>query len=168
MTRVRGVAVVWLALVCAWLGAQEIAPGTTIIATGVHALDGDSLRVRSEGAEIELRLWGIDAPEKGQANADEAQQALATLTVNRQLTVFVVEVDRFARPIVRLRSGTIDVNQRLIEAGWAWWFRRFAAGMPAYGAAERQARAARRGLWRDPTPEAPWEFRDRQAALAAP
>jgi len=165
--RMRGVALALLCLGSSWLAGQELLPGTTIAATGVRAIDGDSLRVRIAGTEIELRLWGIDAPEKGQPGADEAQQALATLTVDRPLTAFVVEVDRFKRPIVRLRSGAIDVNLRLIEAGWAWWFRRFAPAMPAYGEAERKARAARRGLWRDPAPEAPWDFRDRQTAQDA-
>lgn len=148
-----------LAVTTVW--SQDLVVGTQVTGVGVHALDGDSLRVRIGDANVEVRLWGIDAPERGQLAADEARQALATLTVDRPLRLQVVDIDRFQRPIVRVYMGTIEVNQRLILAGWAWWFRRFASTEKSYGEAEQQARTARRGVWRDANPEPPWLYRDR-------
>lgn len=159
---------VWLrilflaALVGTTVWSQDLVVGTSVTGIGVHALDGDSLRVRIGDADVEVRLWGIDAPEQGQPAADEARQALATLTVDRTLRLQVVAIDRFERPIVRVHVDTIEVNQRLILAGCAWWFRRFASTEKSYGEAEQQARTARRGLWRDANPEPPWLYRDRQ------
>ncbi len=151
-----------LAVTTVW--SHDLVVGTQVTGIGIHALDGDSLRVRINAADVEVRLWGIDAPEHRQPWADEARQALATLTVERTLRIQVVDIDHFKRPIVRVYLGTIEVNQRLILAGWAWWFRRFASTEKSYSEAEQQARTARRGLWRDANPEPPWLYRDRQAA----
>lgn len=51
-----------------------------------------------------------------------------------------------------------------IKRGMAWHFKRYEAeqtpeNRAAYSVAEREARAAKRGLWIDPAPIAPWDFR---------
>jgi endonuclease YncB( thermonuclease family) len=53
----------------------------------------------------------------------------------------------------------------------AWWYREYANEQTAedrasYAAAEEEARAFRRGLWKDVNPVPPWEWRKnrRQAA----
>ena len=51
-----------------------------------------------------------------------------------------------------------------IETGMAWHYKRYEREqLPehrvAYARAEGAARAERRGLWRDPKPVPPWEFR---------
>jgi endonuclease YncB( thermonuclease family) len=58
----------------------------------------------------------------------------------------------------------IDVGEAQIEQGMAWWYRVFAHVQPAaqlrvYEADELAARASRAGLWRDPQPVPPWEWR---------
>lgn len=62
------------------------------------------------------------------------------------------------------RGKPIDVNQAMLDAGLAWYFWRFESDLPAekrapYRAAEAAARKARRGLWSEPGPQAPWDFR---------
>lgn len=57
-----------------------------------------------------------------------------------------------------------DVGLAQIQRGLAWHFKRYereqsAADRAAYARAEEEARAARRGLWRDASPVAPWDFR---------
>jgi hypothetical protein len=59
-----------------------------------------------------------------------------------------------------------DINLAMVQSGHAWWFRKYADEQPAvdrrrYAAAENAARAERIGLWRDPSPMAPWDWRDR-------
>jgi endonuclease YncB( thermonuclease family) len=58
------------------------------------------------------------------------------------------------------------VNIEQIKAGVAWHFKRYEEEQPladrlAYGQAESEALAARRGIWGEPQPVAPWEFRRR-------
>jgi endonuclease YncB( thermonuclease family) len=60
-----------------------------------------------------------------------------------------------------------DVGLILVRAGLAWHFKRFESEQSrddrlAYAQAERVARQDAIGLWADQTPQAPWEYRDRQ------
>jgi endonuclease YncB( thermonuclease family) len=55
------------------------------------------------------------------------------------------------------------VNGRLVEEGHAWqWSRGERRGQLEQ--LERSAQRARRGIWTDPRPVAPWVFRREQAA----
>jgi endonuclease YncB( thermonuclease family) len=44
-----------------------------------------------------------------------------------------------------------SLNQKLVRAGYAWWFRRYSAD-PLLARLEADARLTRRGLWADPRP----------------
>jgi endonuclease YncB( thermonuclease family) len=51
-----------------------------------------------------------------------------------------------------------NVNRELIRLGWAWWFRKYSHDV-TLGTLEAEARASGRGLWADPHPIPPWEWR---------
>ncbi|MCU0932588.1 MAG: thermonuclease family protein, partial [Serpentinimonas sp.] len=60
-----------------------------------------------------------------------------------------------------------DASLAQLQAGLAWHYKEYEREQPredrlAYAEAEDAARAARRGLWQDRQPLAPWDFR-RQA-----
>src|SRR5262245_26798611 len=57
-----------------------------------------------------------------------------------------------------------EVIFHIINRGMAWFYRAYAKELSrddatAYVAAEERARREKRGLWIDPSPVAPWEFR---------
>ena len=52
-----------------------------------------------------------------------------------------------------------SLNQELIKAGLAWWFRKYSKDL-RFGDLERQARMAKRGLWIEQYPVGPWEWRN--------
>lgn len=52
-----------------------------------------------------------------------------------------------------------SLNQELIKAGLAWWFRKYSQDL-RLGELERQAREAKRGLWAGSQPVPPWEWRE--------
>jgi hypothetical protein len=54
-------------------------------------------------------------------------------------------------------DGT-DVSLDIIRAGFGWHYTQY-SNDARYAAAEQEARAARRGLWQDSAPIAPWEYR---------
>ena len=58
----------------------------------------------------------------------------------------------------------LDANLAQIRDGFAWHYKQYEADQPAedrpvYAKAEEAARAAKAGLWADPNPQPPWDFR---------
>jgi micrococcal nuclease len=126
----------------------------------VAVLDGDSLKVLRDGAEVEVRLLGVDAPEGGQAFGSVSKRALSNLVFGRTVHVAVRELDRYGRSVARVTVEGTDVGLELVRGGFAWHYTRYLDDA-AYAAAQREAQSARRGLWQDPAPVAPWEYRPR-------
>jgi micrococcal nuclease len=60
-----------------------------------------------------------------------------------------------------------NINQEMVEGGWAWQYRKYDRSK-ALADAEACARSAKRGLWADAHPVAPWEWRAAQRSLKAP
>lgn len=130
-----------------------------------HVFDGDSFIARNSlGDEVEIRLFGIDAPEKHQPWSRRSREALRKLLGGNALIVDTVTVDSYGRTVavVSLPDGT-DVNRAMIGAGHAWVYRRYTDD-PALIELEDEARSAQRGLWRLPPAERipPWEWRQRK------
>ncbi len=127
----------------------------------VGVIDGDSIRVLHDGQAEQIRLLGIDCPEKRQPFGTRAKEYTSELAFGHDVTVYVDKRDRYGRRLaeVLLPDGRI-LNQELIKAGLAWWFRKYSKD-PRLGELERQAREAKRGLWVDPRPVPPWEWRER-------
>jgi endonuclease YncB( thermonuclease family) len=61
----------------------------------------------------------------------------------------------------RILDGT-NVNHTLIEDGWCWWYWKYAPGDTVLEGLEKEAREAKNGLWADPQPVPPWEWRRRK------
>lgn len=125
----------------------------------VGVLDGDTITVLVGREQRRVRLAGVDAPEKGQAFGQRSKQALSQMIFGREVTVVSTGRDRYERTlgIVQLMDGS-SVNERLVENGWAWHYTRYSNDR-RLSELETRARAARRGLWADPSPVAPWDFR---------
>jgi endonuclease YncB( thermonuclease family) len=105
------------------------------------------------------------APEKGQPFGEVSRQNLARLVFDRNVRAECYKEDRYRRQVCRLFDGSRDVALAQLDAGLAWWFRRYAAEQPPqeraeYASAEDRARADAVGLWRDRDPVPPWEWRN--------
>jgi endonuclease YncB( thermonuclease family) len=130
--------------------------------------DGDTVTVLdSARLQHRVRIAGIDAPEKAQAFGTTAKENLARLAFGKQAEVRCNKRDRYGREVCSVYVGALDVGLEQVRGGYAWWFREYAREQSpedrkSYAAAESEARAARRGLWRDAGPIAPWDWR-RQA-----
>lgn len=125
---------------------------------------GDSLTVQdSQSKQHRVRLLGIDAPEKEQAFGPAARQKLSALVFGKSVTVEYQKSDRSGRPLGKVLMGSVDVNLEMLKAGLAWYYPNDTdlplKDRPLYARAEQEARAAKRGLWQDESPQPPWEFR---------
>ena len=164
-----GTAVV-IASVLALVPARPQAGTRAVAGKVVRVADGDTLTVATrDGTRVKVRLYGIDAPEvrhertPGQAGGAEARQALKSLTLGRTVRVDVVEADAHGRTVGVVFEAGVNINLAMVREGWAWAYRRYLATPYAseFIEAEREARAKRLGLWRQPNPLPPWEFRRR-------
>jgi len=51
------------------------------------------------------------------------------------------------------------VHHELIKDSWCWWYQKYAPLNAEIERLEREAREAKKGLWADPQPIPPWEWR---------
>ncbi len=126
----------------------------------VGIADGDTIQVLREGKAVKVRLYGIDAPEKAQAFGTQAQKFTGDMVFQKTVTVAIRDADRYGRLVgeVKLPDGR-SLNQELVRAGLAWWYRQYAPHDPTLAQLEAEARTAKRGLWADAQPVPPWQWR---------
>ena len=166
-TRGHGIGgVVWLLLILLpALGHAEQFTGKVV---GIS--DGDTLNVLRAGKAVKVRLHGIDTPERAQAFGTRAQQFTSELAFGNEVTVVVRDTDRYGRVVGEVRLPEPDgrnLNQELVKAGMAWWYKQYAPNDTTLAQLEADARAAQRGLWAEAHPVPPWAWR-RGDARACP
>lgn len=170
--------VVWV-LFLAWFSLSvsiaQAAPKTYWL-TGkvIRVSDGDTFTLRNDSNQT-IRLASIDAPEKksgpqrpAQPYSEPSREFLANLVAGKILTLTCYETDRYGRHICDVpiespgQTSSTTANRLLVQAGLAW------ANQQAGGKylrdqslleLEQQARQAKRGLWVEPHPVAPWVWR---------
>lgn len=126
----------------------------------VGVADGDTISVMYRGATIRVRLNAVDCPEKGQAFGNVAKRFTSDWAFGKVVTVTPMKLDQYGRTVgdVRTPDGR-SLSDDLVAAGLAWWYRYYAPDDARLEALELEARRAKRGLWADPNPVPPWDFR---------
>ncbi len=122
--------------------------------------DGDTLTFVYNDHRREVQLYGIDCPELQQKFGERAKQATRQWASGQAVTVKAWGVDPYTGHmvgIVVLPDGR-RLNHALARAGLAWWDPEYPKETEL-AALEAEARAAKRGLWAEPTPLPPWDFR---------
>jgi endonuclease YncB( thermonuclease family) len=127
----------------------------------VRVADGDTLDVLVYRRPVRVRLAQIDAPEMRQAFGRQARQTLVSLTFRQNVTVIEGGHDRYGRIVGTVYVGRVNVNRELVRRGMAW-ASRYHFGDPALIRIEAEARRQKRGLWANPYPAPPWNFRKRR------
>jgi endonuclease YncB( thermonuclease family) len=159
----RATALLMLAGCLAALPAHADFAGTV---ASVH--DGDTLTVRTNDRTIRLRLAEIDAPERAQAFGEHSRQSLVELCAGKRVHVVIARgTDRYGRTLGRISCEGVDANAEQVRRGMAWIFDRYAVDLNLY-ALQADARAAGRGLWADPQPLPPSEWRRSRLQASVP
>lgn len=121
--------------------------------------DGDTLTVLEPNqSSRRIRLAQIDAPEKTQAFGESSKSSLSRLVFGQTVRIEVETQDRYGRTVGTVFLEGLDINLEQVKLGMAWVYRRYAHD-PLYLEAEATARTERKGLWKDPSPKAPWDYR---------
>jgi endonuclease YncB( thermonuclease family) len=129
--------------------------------------DGDTVTVL-DNANVahKIRLAGIDAPEKKMPYGLECRQALVDEVLTKPVTVEWTKHDRYQRLVGKVMVDGLDANLEQLKRGCAWHYKQYASEQSpldraVYANAEIIARQAGKGLWADPAPVPPWEWRHR-------
>lgn len=125
--------------------------------------DGDTYRVlREDGRLVDVRLWGVDAPERGQPYGRAAAEAARRLVGGKTIRVSVEATDEYGRLLSRVEVEGRDVARELVRQGLAWRVEGQARGNRSLARLQQEARSAGQGLWAQPDPTPPWEWRRQQ------
>jgi endonuclease YncB( thermonuclease family) len=125
--------------------------------------DGDTVVVVTDrGKKLEVRLDGIDAPEKArkgraaQRFADRSTDSLKRLAMNRRVTLEGTRTDRYGRRVavlwVQQGGSALDAGLMQVQLGMARIVPRYLPELPAelrasYRYAEAIAKSRGRGIW---------------------
>ena len=114
----------------------------------VGVIDGDSIAMLHDGRQEQIRLWGIDCPERGQDFGTRAKQATSALVFGKLAEVEPVTRDRCGRTVAFVLVRDTLVNEELIRQGFAWVFTRYCDKpiCQEWKALEEEAREERRGV----------------------
>ena len=139
--------------------ALSAAADVTGVVTRVS--DGDTIWVTDASRlRHKVRLLDIDAPESAQPFGAESTAYLKSLVGGRTVRVAGDGHDMYGRVLGVVWLDGEDVNLKMVREGMAWVYRHSANAQ--YAAAQKEARAARRGLWAAPSPTDPFDWRKKQ------
>jgi endonuclease YncB( thermonuclease family) len=131
--------------------------------TGI--VEGDTVKVRILGKpQIKVRIAFIDAPEKGQAFDQRAKHAMSELVFGKDVILQPHTIDRSGRLVARVLVDGQDAGLELLKQGLCWVYEKSVGEASAlvqarYRNAQEAAQAQKAGLWQDPDPVPPWEWR---------
>lgn len=130
---------------------------TSYTAKCKHVFDGDSFSALKDGdtEPFEIRLYGIDAPERGQEYAKQSREELIKLIRNKSIRVEVMDTDRYGRTVAKVFRNGLYINLELLKRGLAWFYSYHAGADDELRQAQEYARAHKNGLWQSDTPISP-------------
>ena len=76
------------------------------------------------------------------------------------MTLHVTGIGRYKRTLAVVLLDGVNVNLEMVRRGLAWRFVKYSKDKALLDA-QNAAKGARRGLWADPGPVPPWEWRAR-------
>jgi endonuclease YncB( thermonuclease family) len=124
--------------------------------------DGDTVVLLMDGKEQTIRLGHVDCPESKQPFGRRAKQFTSDMCFGEYVTLQVDEKNKYDRnkrliAEIILANGR-NVNKELVKNGLAWHFVQYSKD-EEYAALEVEARKSRYGVWSQPDPIAPWDWR---------
>lgn len=122
--------------------------------------DGDTIDILFNGKPLTIRFAHIDCPEKKQPFGNVAKQFTADKCFGQNVAILnEKKFDRNKRLIGEvINEQGENVNKELVKAGLAWHYLKYSTDA-SYSDLEAIARQSKVGLWSDPNPTPPWDWR---------
>ena len=140
-----------------------LAPGVeaeTLSGTVISVVDGDTLTILdAQKRRYRVRLGQVDAPESNQAFGIQSARSLHGLCFRKTAKVEWQDKDRHDRHVGHVTCEGVDVNAEQVRRGMDWVSPRSTQPGSLLYELEAYARVRGIGLWSDPRPVPPWDWR---------
>lgn len=126
----------------------------------IRVTDGDTIVVLADNKKIKIRLYGVDCPEMKQKYGKQARQFTSSHAKGKTVQV-KQKGESYNRIVGIVHADDLCLNSELLKSGHAWYSSKYCRETvcTAWKAYELTAKRMGRGLWSDPDPVPPWEFR---------
>lgn len=125
--------------------------------SGVNS--GHELIVQEADNTHKINLYGILSPSKGAPQAEKARLFLETIAFGRVVEVEIVSPSAPRRLYALVRMDGKNLNEEILREGLAWVNKKacFLDVCEKWEALQEEAKAAKKGVWSDPSGTPPWE-----------
>jgi endonuclease YncB( thermonuclease family) len=122
--------------------------------------DGDTVVViDAANNQTTLRLAEVDCPEKAQAFGNKAKQFTSDQVYLKQIKYKVTTTDRYGRSIAKVYyDNNKYLSAEIIKNGFGWQYKQYSTSK-LLANLEQEARLNKKGLWIEPNPIYPSNFR---------
>lgn len=134
------------------------------IALITEVIDGDTVKARIKQGEIELSLYGIEAPEQAQNLGSETAQALKNTLLGKRVILRELDFTELGKARAVVMLDDLNINLEMVKLGYAWVYSKTCRKDFCDGWILHQLRARKNedGLWQESSPVSPWEWRKKQ------
>jgi micrococcal nuclease len=105
-----------------------------------------------------LRLAEVDCPEKKQPFGTKAKQFTSDAVYLKTVTYLVTDKDRYGHSVAKIYFENKYLSAEIIKKGMGWQYKKYSTSKEL-AQFEQQARSKKIGLWMDPNPVYPSEWR---------
>ena len=131
-----------------------------LIGKCIDVADGDTCTLLlANNQKVILRFYGIDAPESGQEFGKESTDYCTKLILGKDLKVETLYKDKYGRSVSKIYTDNKYINLEMVKAGFAWHYVFYSPNDLGFAQAEKEAREKKLGLWIQPNPLEPREYR---------
>lgn len=123
--------------------------------------DGDTLTILENSKKLKIDLAHIDAPEPGQPFGKQAKQSLVELCSGKQASYEKHGEGSNGRLIATVVCNEVEANRAQLKRGLAWILPTRNLDF-SYVFMQDFVWQEKVGLWADPNPVPPWEWRKRR------
>lgn len=122
--------------------------GATIEGVVLSVVDGDTfdMVLNDSKRTIRIRVFGIDAPERGEPFSSVAARRARVLLLDQRVSVTGRDVDQYDRLVATVVSGGQDIGTTMLSAGLACHFTKY-SNDTSLAATEAAARRNGAGFW---------------------
>jgi endonuclease YncB( thermonuclease family) len=141
------------------LSTYNVHTQTILTAKVIGVKDGDTVEVLDDHNKTTiLRLAEVDCPEKKQPYGNAAKQFTSNAVYRKTISYIITNKDRYGRSLAKVYYKSKYLSSELIKNGLGWHYKKY-SNSRELALLEQKARAKKIGLWADPTPVQPSDWR---------